>query len=179
MRLLVQDGSLVEEGFMKLPRLEEGGLEWYGLITASFPNVAEGFGMDMVEERLEKQKDVYPRIPSWLPKDLHHLTESDEWKIMQAIEQDPKASFFSGHAVPLSRGKAFFTTEKGYMGTTSYAIAIGDHIILVSGLSIPLVVRQKGDTSLFMLMGPAYVQGAMWGEAWRKMAADLEEFTLF
>jgi hypothetical protein len=86
---------------------------------------------------------------------------------MQAIEQDPKALLFNSHAVALARMKAFFITKKGYMGTASHSITVGDQVALVSGVHVPLVFRKWDDNEAFRLMGPAFVHGVVYGEAWQ------------
>jgi hypothetical protein len=90
MCLLVQDGHLVKESFMNLLKPKDCGLVWYGLIAANLPN---GRGTDVVEERLGQQQATLLPILSWLARDLHFLTKTEEWKTTQAIEQDPNASF--------------------------------------------------------------------------------------
>jgi hypothetical protein len=96
---------------------------------------------------------------------------------MKLIEEDRYAYYFSNNIIPMARMKAFFITEDGYIGTAPHSIAVNDHVVLVCGAPHPLVLR-KQDSGNFRLLGPAFVRGAMHGEAWLKDESDLEEFTI-
>jgi hypothetical protein len=71
-RTLVQDGSNVKNGIVKLPWLQKGFLKWFEFLIADIPPI--GIGMDKVEALLEKQSSEYPKISPWLPEDMHYLT---------------------------------------------------------------------------------------------------------
>jgi hypothetical protein len=84
-----------------------------------------------------------------------------------------------------SMRRRFMTTDKGYLGWApgnmyggpSDQVRGGDLIVIVLGCSTPLVIRPHGDT--FQMLGEAYVQGLMDGEAMRKLADghyELREF---
>jgi hypothetical protein len=85
-RTLVQDGSFVEEEEWNLPHLEEkyytmniqplqdGFFRWGELLIANIPNL--GMGMEELEAIFEKKLSYLPKIPAWLPEDLHYLTQT-------------------------------------------------------------------------------------------------------
>lgn len=173
-RLLTQEGSMVHDGIMRLPELEEGSVDWYGFMIA---NKSGGPGMGEITELIAARSEVRPLIPSWLPEELHSLTETDEWKIMHAIDLSPKASFFHHHALLLSKLKAMFSTDEGLMGTAPHSVDVGDKIVLISGVDVPLVLRPCSSGDEYTLLGPAFVQGIMYGEKWEE-AKPLTEFTI-
>jgi hypothetical protein len=75
-----------------------------------------------------------------------------------------------------SMRRRFMTTDKGFMGWApgnmyggpTDQVRLGDLIVIVLGCSTPLVIRPYGDT--FQVLGEAYVQGLMDGEAMRELA---------
>lgn len=151
----------------KLPWLQEGYLNWFEFLLANIPPIS--IGMDKVEALLEEQSSQYPKISPWLPEDKHYLTQSEQWKIMRAIEQNPMAKLFHTHDLLGAIEKAFFITENGYIGTASHSIAAGDQIVLLSGLSVPIVLRERDDDRTYRLMGPALYA---WRYVWRSVERD-------
>ena len=171
LRLLTQDGSMVYEGFMKLPLLEKGFIKWYELITANMQDMDESRNtvaaakkkcartarrlLSIAHRASSRCTAVMAKpngmtedpassdsiIPPWLPHRHHSVTETQEWKIMQTIDKTRPARFFHAHAKDCSLLKAFFLTENGYMGTAPYSIQQSDQIFLVSGSHVPLVLR--------------------------------------
>jgi hypothetical protein len=77
----------------------------------------------------------------------------------------------------LSKLKVIFSTKEGLMGTASHIVDITDKIVLISGVDVPLVLRSCGSGNEYLLMGPAFVQGIMYGEKWDK-EKPLTDFTL-
>ncbi|KAF9770438.1 hypothetical protein IL306_012031 [Fusarium sp. DS 682] len=65
-------------------------------------------------------------------------------------------------------------TDTGYLGMGFESSQIGDELWIVSGCPTPLVIRKTGDEE-YVLIGEAYVHGAMQGEAvtddvtWKKI----------
>lgn len=67
----------------------------------------------------------------------------------------------------------FFKTDSGVFGAGAHAIAAGDKIALISGFGIPMVIRPVlGDH--YRLITPAYICGAMQGEAWPSDLSSLK-----
>ncbi|KAI9787473.1 MAG: hypothetical protein M1839_000002 [Geoglossum umbratile] len=64
----------------------------------------------------------------------------------------------------------------GYMGTASYSIEPNDIIVLISGLSLPAILRPDGENYRFV--ASAFVYGIMQGEAWDGDSKDLKNFVL-
>lgn len=70
------------------------------------------------------------------------------------------------------RGKTFFTTKKGWIGTAEGTITEGDLIVLVAGLGMPLVLSPVGGN--YRLVGHGYVHGLMDGEQWPETLDQLK-----
>ncbi|KAI1205494.1 HET-domain-containing protein [Annulohypoxylon truncatum] len=71
---------------------------------------------------------------------------------------------------------SLFWTAHGYLGLGDMCIRSGDIVVVLYGLSIPMVLRR---TALFWrIIGPCFVVGMMDGEALRLRAWE-EEFTIF
>ncbi|KAH8882093.1 hypothetical protein GQ53DRAFT_464143 [Thozetella sp. PMI_491] len=63
------------------------------------------------------------------------------------------------------------------VGTCPKQVEIGDLIALVSGFSLPLLLRQQGN--IYLLVGFAEIDGVMNGELWENIAAEsLEEIVI-
>lgn len=58
----------------------------------------------------------------------------------------------------------FLTTCKGYIGWAHPRAEKGDKIYLLQGCSVPAILRKKPDGG-YVIVGDAYVQGIMNGEA--------------
>ena len=123
-RLLTQDGSTVYEEFMKLPLLEKGCVEWYGLVATNMRGRDESRNTVAAAKKkcahtarqlpstthcassrrtavmakpngmTEDPANSDSTIPSWLPHRYHSVTETQGWKIMQTIDKDRLARFF-------------------------------------------------------------------------------------
>ncbi|KAK5125001.1 hypothetical protein LTR85_001191 [Meristemomyces frigidus] len=74
-------------------------------------------------------------------------------------------------AVSLAQ-KAYFEAFDGYLGIASSAIQVGDDIVLLAGLGMPLVVRPVAE-NLYRMISPAFVDGYMEGQAWQTEQAIL------
>jgi hypothetical protein len=70
------------------------------------------------------------------------------------------------------RGKTFFITKEGWIGTAEGTIREGDLIVLVAGLEMPLVLSPVGEN--YRLVGHGYVHGLMDGEQWPETLDQLK-----
>ncbi|KAI1748690.1 heterokaryon incompatibility protein-domain-containing protein [Xylaria castorea] len=57
-------------------------------------------------------------------------------------------------------------TEKGYLAIVPSQSAVGDQILLFEGGKMPFVARSIPNKNGYELIGPSYVHGIMYGEAW-------------
>lgn len=74
------------------------------------------------------------------------------------------------------RGRRPFVTEKGYLGLGPMNMKEGDKIVMFAGLQVPFVLKPYG--SMYQLVGEAYVDGVMNGEAF-KGEAVAEQILLY
>ena len=62
-------------------------------------------------------------------------------------------------------GHAFFVTSKySCIGLGTETLLKGDQVVLVGGLSTPLILRPVPDRELFRIVGDCYLHGFMYGE---------------
>ncbi|KAJ5659082.1 Heterokaryon incompatibility [Penicillium longicatenatum] len=67
-----------------------------------------------------------------------------------------------------SYGRRLGRAANGYLCLVPATAEVGDKVILARGGRVPLVVREDGGTGYWRLVGEAYVQGIMDGEAWEE-----------
>jgi hypothetical protein len=79
------------------------------------------------------------------------------------------------HAIAGKR--LFFTTEERRLGTGPSDTQLGDVVVLLAGFSTPIVLRESGPQT-YEVVGVAYVEGIMQGEAWTENEQSLRELTL-
>jgi hypothetical protein len=95
------------------------------------------------------------------------LEGDDEQNLVHAIYHgdgsDPGLCEFHFNAWFISSGKCFFATTNARMGTCQGKISKGDVMVVVAGLSMPLILTPFGN--LFHVVGHAYSHGIMNGEA--------------
>ena len=100
-------------------------------------------------------------------------TNPDLEKIRDVVETDETRAVGSLVQTVVDR-KNFFISKEGYIGLGPIGIRVGDMICVLKGGSVPFILRRVG-TSLedkterglvdCTLVGEAYVQGLMYGEA--------------
>jgi hypothetical protein len=73
--------------------------------------------------------------------------------------------------------RRFFVTEQGYMGLSFPETRVGDIVCVFPGLEVPFIVRPDGE--YYLLVGEAYVQGLMDGEAMQDLDAGLVQLQTF
>jgi hypothetical protein len=101
------------------------------------------------KEESQNLKEMMNRI--WYMRSIH------------GDDSDPGLREFHFNAWFISSGKCFFATTNAIMGTCQGKISKGDVMVVVAGLSMPLILTPFGN--LFHLVGHAYSHGIMNGEA--------------
>ncbi|CAN9093587.1 unnamed protein product [Alternaria alternata] len=172
-RVLLQDFTVVPGSVRNVHELLRGFSNWQLYLSATNP----GSSMPMPQLMARLEPPSYD--PSSLPEWSSDLTKTNEWNIYEAIQQDPSAALFHDHVALSTRVKLFFITENGYYGTASATIECNDHVVLVSGLQVPLIVRPTEEgPGHYKLLGPAFVHGMMSGELWPEAEEDLMDLTI-
>jgi hypothetical protein len=172
-RVLLQDFTVVPDSLKNVHEILRGFSNWQLYLSATNP------GSSMPMHQLEAMLEPSSYEPSSLPEGLSDLAATDEWKIYEAILQDEPAALFHNHVTLGTRAKTFFVTENGYYGTAPATIKSNDHVVLVSGFQIPLIMRPTREgVNHYKLLGPAFVHGIMSGELWPEEDGDLIDITI-
>ncbi|KAI4087023.1 MAG: hypothetical protein LQ344_007080 [Seirophora lacunosa] len=71
------------------------------------------------------------------------------------------------------RNRTFFVTKKGWVGLAPAMVRSGDVVVLIAGMSVPMILRRTRQTTsavvTYYLVGDCYVYGIMQGEFRRDM----------
>lgn len=65
----------------------------------------------------------------------------------------------------IDRTRVLASTSKGYVGWIPETARLGDTVALLAGAPFPFILRKRPD-GYFSVVGDAYIQGIMHGEAW-------------
>lgn len=76
-----------------------------------------------------------------------HLTESEEWQTLRDLKHAPCTAALHHLIWMVMRDRTFFITGRGYMGTAPSSIRAGDGIVLLEGVSKPLILRPQRDVA--------------------------------
>jgi hypothetical protein len=77
--------------------------------------------------------------------------------------------------------RRFFRTEKGYFGLGPDVIRVGDRCCVLFGSQVPHILCQIPESAQYVLVGEAYINGLMDGEAikmWENAALELCQFEI-
>ncbi|CZS89506.1 uncharacterized protein RCO7_02551 [Rhynchosporium graminicola] len=96
------------------------------------------------------------------------FVEDPYWLTMCAMKADDDIARVLHLVWAVARGNTVFETETGWFGLASHTLREGDVVALMSGMSLPAVLRPVLGTGerKFMFVGTAYVHGMMQGELW-------------
>lgn len=99
-------------------------------------------------------------------------------KITSGFHHDQRQSIVSYSYVVKRNtdGRRCFVTGGGVLGLGLDSVKEGDLVVIFHGARIPFVIREREDTN-YVLVGGAYVDGIMNGEAMEK-EQDIQEFKI-
>lgn len=87
--------------------------------------------------------------------------------LAETFEASPESlRWLASCAASLQGRRCMFVTRGGRLGTGPLDMEAGDDVALVNGIPVPLIVRRTEGNGTYVLIGPAFVQDAMKGEAW-------------
>jgi hypothetical protein len=111
--------------------------------------------------------------PSDLPEDKIKM-----WDMLLAIYCNKDQGLIDFHHTvwECQRGRTFFVTKTGWIGTVEGMIQEDDVVVLLAGLEMPIILRPVEDR--FRVVGPAYVHGMMDGVQWPKTPNELNLISL-
>jgi hypothetical protein len=74
------------------------------------------------------------------------------------------AGLFKTQTFTVSRQRRFGVTDTGYMGLLPSCTEVGDEVHILSGVSIPFVLRRVVGDQRYQIVGDSYIHGVMEGE---------------
>lgn len=94
--------------------------------------------------------------------------EAEEYRMrrMTDLQKTLAANFYARRRI--------VTTGKGFVGNVHGSVRVGDKVAMVSGCSVPVLLRQKEGCPGFEVVGDAYVSSLMWGERYADILARAE-----
>lgn len=138
-----------------------------------------------VRQYFNHRSQVRDIFPDWLTLLNAYLpaTETADSTTAEACARALKANeeVYSYHVErcdAIAGKRIFFTTGKGRLGTGPIGMQEGDGVALLAGLSCPVVLRRREGRETYEVVGVAYVEGLMQGEAWPDGEAQMGELTL-
>jgi hypothetical protein len=92
-----------------------------------------------------------------------------------AVQKDPELVAIVGYIKQLKvEAWRWLSTDRGYLGRTHPQAQKGDEIVIIQGCTVPVVLRPCG--RCYSVVGAAYVQGIMNGEALRGLRDDQMQY---
>jgi hypothetical protein len=77
--------------------------------------------------------------------------------------------------------RSIFLTRNGCVGSAPPAMRAGDLVVVLEGGNVPFILRKQNDGDFYKLVGAAYVNGIMKGQAvrkWKKKGGQRETFEI-
>ncbi|MCJ1288156.1 hypothetical protein MMC26_007511 [Xylographa opegraphella] len=147
-------------------------------VASSYPLTNTYIGGGMLVEALCRTFHLNIFRDSWDPPVSSEISEQEGRdafsKILKTtpesfkenLDDDAVAQKYTDTVVKYAKGRSFIVTENGYVGLAPVATQPGDQVCVLLGCITPLVIRPVGaDPTQFQVVGEAYVDCAMTGEA--------------
>jgi len=93
--------------------------------------------------------------------------------VREVVHEYREPNFYKVALEMLNEGLRLMTTREGYIGWAHPRARPGDSVFLISGCTMPAILRKTADPSWFTLVGHAYVDGFMDGRKWTENASNL------
>jgi hypothetical protein len=97
--------------------------------------------------------------------DFANLLHFPEVQLLAVLECEGLIELFE-EIKTLAKGSTFFWTKDNHIGTAPHAVAVGDVVVLIPGINMPMILRPN-QPNTYQVIGPAYVDGVMHGEQWK------------
>ncbi|KAL8656073.1 MAG: hypothetical protein Q9226_002793, partial [Calogaya cf. arnoldii] len=120
-------------------------------------------------QQVERMSEIYhqaQQVVVWLgpsSKDSSLAIETLR-SLGSKVEAPENLAAFSREVQHCIRGRIFYTTSEGSLGSALVAAKPGDHICVLLGCKSPLVIRQYPNGS-YAIIGECYLHGMMEGQA--------------
>lgn len=145
------------------------GKDWQGRLVENDVGHICDFVACMYEPRnLQASSRERPNSMDWSENGLEQLQMElfDPRSDREVLggEQPGNAENFKEAFVTACTQRRIFSTEKCHIGLGPRAMQPGDHVCLLEGATVPIILRPSKEG--FKVVGEAYVSGVMQGEAW-------------
>jgi hypothetical protein len=113
-------------------------------------------------------------VPSWW-QNWRALSQGHEVRrpALNMGEKDPV-----GNLLHCMKGRKLAITEGGDLGWVPRAAERGDMIAILQGSKLPFILRRGVYDGCWRLVGPCFIQGIMFGEAWVGYEATVQDIIL-
>ncbi|KAF1955475.1 hypothetical protein CC80DRAFT_85546 [Byssothecium circinans] len=140
--------------------------EWTAILLANGPNTKAGLqdihGIVQNKPEFAVIRDDYVRLCG-CSADVEKWPE--ELRIRAYLKAyNPAVARFQHDVALYTYHRTLFTTNNGYIGIGPRWMKAGDLVALISGMTLPFVIRRNGEN--YTLVGPAYIEGIMSGHLW-------------
>jgi hypothetical protein len=136
-----------------------------------------GWNYALLRGNKERENDFLELDMIEKPGDLSEDKSTEHDMIIRLwYEENEELKDFHHTVWQIQRGKTFFMTKTGWMGTADGTIQTNDMVVLIAGLEMPFILRPVED--YFRVVGLAHVLGMMDGEQWPKNLSELDLITL-
>lgn len=151
------------------------------------------------EQPIPPTGDALENVTMWMEGDFRDGATLDELANMSIREYLKRGLEVNVHSAAAFDGsyskcaarihrvtshRALFVTEGGYIGLSPWNAQVGDQVVVLKGGKTPFLIRPLGETGAsvadegqFELVGEAYVQGIMMGEA-LTMGKEMQFFNM-
>lgn len=120
-------------------------------------------------------KNTWVKQPN-LDMDFGFFTTTPEFKALFHFGEHPGLSEFHLNVGAYVLESQFLITLGGNFAKGPPTVRAGDIMVLISGVELPMFLRASDDG--FILVGPGYMHGVMYGEGWSEESGDLMQFRL-
>jgi len=142
------------------------------ILPAGYPFMAPSLDLNGLPIDTEEEQNPENLTEAYL--------ESSEFaadlSIYKHISEQPATGMIHKIVVQRGDGNCLFTTSSSRLGMAVRYIEEGDKLVLCAGMRLPMVLREV--EGQYIVLGAAYLHGAMHGELWDEKANLLKEFKL-
>lgn len=123
------------------------------------------------------RQDIYNFLESMAArKSKSGLLELGDHLVSKAKGERAGTTLYDDMIFRYSSELRLFKTHNGYMGKGLSSLQEDDNVILIAGVSVPMIARKTGNA--YQLIGPSYIHGIMYGQEWPENERDLVDIPL-
>lgn len=101
-----------------------------------------------------------------------------DWQIALSVANDEGMYRYCRRLLESTAARNLCTTTQGYIGTGPRSMKMGDVVMLITGLGLPMIVRGEHGEQGYTVVGAAHIHGVMEGDAWPSDEGKLMEIVL-